>query len=338
MTNPQIFNIETAALAIELESTEVAEKSGFCILGCIEFVFWVRFLMPSIGFEIRKAVYADRMFNANNRAPSAVLPNMPEPTAAITNPGPGLLQSTQSEMHSFSSIIPDWCSPKAVFPPIGKPHTSPKTKAEAHSGGIPVSAENGAPISLPQTFPNPARSSMADTQRNGKSAGISRFTQMSSPLETEIGDIVGWRSRNTDRAAEIKNIAYRGESSEIFVFGRVLTWEYVFTGETSHIIWYDKIYVENGEIYMKRKKLRESPSVTSLARESSVFLLGDHEMTVNGCVKVVSYSPENVRLQNCDGFLDVKGKGLTVGTYFGSEIKLKGTICEIKFSEDGCDA
>ncbi len=70
-----------------------------------------------------------------------------------------------------------------------------------------------------------------------------------------------------------------------------------------------------------------------LKRESSLFILGDRELNVSGCKKVVSYSPELVRLKNCDGYLDVSGKALTVASCFGAEIKLCGVITEIKFSE-----
>ncbi len=67
-------------------------------------------------------------------------------------------------------------------------------------------------------------------------------------------------------------------------------------------------------------------------KESSIFVLGNREMSVCGCKKVVNYSPELVRLENCDGYLDITGHGLTIASCFGSEIKLSGSICEIKFS------
>ncbi len=87
---------------------------------------------------------------------------------------------------------------------------------------------------------------------------------------------------------------------------------------------------------MKSKKIKVSALLgeQGIGKESSVFVLGDREMSVCGCKKVVSYSSEFVRLANCDGFLDVRGKELQVASCFGSEIRLSGRICEIKFSEE----
>ncbi len=88
----------------------------------------------------------------------------------------------------------------------------------------------------------------------------------------------------------------------------------------------------------KRSKLKKLAlsgmlSEQGFRHESSLFVLGDRELTVSGCKKVVSYSPECVRLKNCDGYLEVAGKALSVASCFGAEIKLCGEICEIKFTE-----
>ncbi len=81
-----------------------------------------------------------------------------------------------------------------------------------------------------------------------------------------------------------------------------------------------------------RPKISTLLGERGIGKESSIFVLGNREMSVCGCNKVVSYSPCLVRLENCDGFLDIIGKELQVASCFGSEIKLSGMICEIKFS------
>ncbi len=90
---------------------------------------------------------------------------------------------------------------------------------------------------------------------------------------------------------------------------------------------------------MKRKKLRLSGLADGniFGKESSVFLLGDREVTVCGCEKVVSYAPDRVQVKLCDGTVEVCGCGLTLSSCFGEEIKLSGVVNDIKISGDGCD-
>lgn len=84
----------------------------------------------------------------------------------------------------------------------------------------------------------------------------------------------------------------------------------------------------------KRKKLSGRRGVTSgggIKKQSSVFAVSDREITLCECNKVLEYTPETVRLCNCDGVVEIYGCGLTVSTYFGNEIKLSGKIECIKF-------
>lgn len=96
-----------------------------------------------------------------------------------------------------------------------------------------------------------------------------------------------------------------------------------------------KTYVTGEKIFMvKRKKLsgrRAGPSDRGFKKRSSVFAVSDREITLCECNKVLEYTPETVRLCNCDGIVEINGCGLTVSTYFGNEIKLSGKIECIKF-------
>ncbi len=96
-----------------------------------------------------------------------------------------------------------------------------------------------------------------------------------------------------------------------------------------------KTYVAGEKIFMmKRKKItaiRGIPPGGGLKRQSSVFAVSDREVTLCECNKVLEYTPETVRLCNCDGVVEICGCGLTVSTYFGNEIKLAGKIECIKF-------
>ncbi len=90
---------------------------------------------------------------------------------------------------------------------------------------------------------------------------------------------------------------------------------------------------------MKKRNVRNKKIISGMlegqgiGKESSIFVVGNREVSVCGCKKVVSYSYEFVRLASCDGVIDIYGAELEVASCFGSEIKLSGRIHKISFSE-----
>ena len=69
----------------------------------------------------------------------------------------------------------------------------------------------------------------------------------------------------------------------------------------------------------------------------SAFVVFGKEMTVCGCEKVVCYTDERVVLGMRGGKLTAEGKDLTVATFFGSEIKIRGDVRAAIFTENGED-
>lgn len=69
----------------------------------------------------------------------------------------------------------------------------------------------------------------------------------------------------------------------------------------------------------------------------SAFVVFGKEMTVCGCERVICYTDERVVLGMRGGRLTAEGKSLTVATFFGSEIKIRGDVRAALFTEDGED-
>lgn len=67
----------------------------------------------------------------------------------------------------------------------------------------------------------------------------------------------------------------------------------------------------------------------------SAFVVFGKEMTVCGCERVISYTDECVVLGMKGGRLTAEGKDLTVATFFGSEIRIRGDVRAALFTENG---
>lgn len=67
----------------------------------------------------------------------------------------------------------------------------------------------------------------------------------------------------------------------------------------------------------------------------SAFVVFGEEMTVCGCERVICYTEEKVVLGMRGGRLTAVGKNLTVATFFGSEIKIRGDVRAAVFTENG---
>lgn len=90
---------------------------------------------------------------------------------------------------------------------------------------------------------------------------------------------------------------------------------------------------------MKREKegLKKSLSdIFELPQEmfgntSSITVTSNIEILVNECRGVLVYELNEIQLRLCDMILKIYGSNLTLKTYFGSQISIKGKIDELKF-------
>ncbi len=123
---------------------------------------------------------------------------------------------------------------------------------------------------------------------------------------------------------------------------------YVFKSKASHIVfWGDhapyfgysiKTYVTGEKIFMEKRKkpVGEPYAHRGRIKQSSAFIVSNREITLCECTKVIEYTPDMIKLCNCDGVIEIYGGGLTVSTYFGNEIKLSGKIESIRFVGYSC--
>ncbi len=69
----------------------------------------------------------------------------------------------------------------------------------------------------------------------------------------------------------------------------------------------------------------------TLVRTSAVNLTSDCEALVVGCRRIREYRGDRVVLTLCDGELTIEGEGLTMRTYFGSQIRICGRITGVTY-------
>lgn len=63
-------------------------------------------------------------------------------------------------------------------------------------------------------------------------------------------------------------------------------------------------------------------------------LRGQSALTVRGCGKILTYTPELIRIQRRRGVLCVKGRRLCCTSYFIGALGIDGWIREISFEEE----
>ena len=85
----------------------------------------------------------------------------------------------------------------------------------------------------------------------------------------------------------------------------------------------------------KNKKLppQEERSTPRLPLKASAMLLSRREVTVSGCRRITEYGSARIRLAVCEGTVTVEGRGLTVHTYRGDELTVRGWLTSITFED-----
>ena len=87
-----------------------------------------------------------------------------------------------------------------------------------------------------------------------------------------------------------------------------------------------------------RKKNRSSDGCAETERTSAgaaAMVLARRQVTVSGCRRIIEYSAVRVRLAIEGGELIIEGRGLTVYTYCGDELVIRGVLDGVKFAESG---
>ncbi len=86
---------------------------------------------------------------------------------------------------------------------------------------------------------------------------------------------------------------------------------------------------------MKNKKLppQKDPPTPRLPLKTSAMLLSRQEVTVSGCRRITEYGSARIRLAICEGTVTVEGRGLTVHTYRGDELTVRGWLTAITFED-----
>ena len=85
----------------------------------------------------------------------------------------------------------------------------------------------------------------------------------------------------------------------------------------------------------KRKEKKCGNGEVSAGVNRSVSAISNRSVTVSGCRRIDEYSSCRIRLTLVDIVLTVTGRGLTVNTYCGEDMEIKGWISSVGFSEDG---
>ena len=57
---------------------------------------------------------------------------------------------------------------------------------------------------------------------------------------------------------------------------------------------------------------------------------GEHQLIVNGCRKILEYSPRRIRLSVKGFSLIISGEGLICSSYFERAVGIEGVICSIQ--------
>ena len=66
---------------------------------------------------------------------------------------------------------------------------------------------------------------------------------------------------------------------------------------------------------------------------ATAMVLSRRSVTVSGCRRIIEYGSVRVRIATLDGELTVEGRGLTVYTYCGDELVIRGCLNGIYFEK-----
>ncbi len=89
---------------------------------------------------------------------------------------------------------------------------------------------------------------------------------------------------------------------------------------------------------MKKRKIvqapyRRPPLADLLPTGELVVLYGDRRMTVQGCRKILAYSPTEIRLQLKHRQVCVTGEGLGCSSFSGGCTTLQGRIRSVEYQD-----
>ena len=79
------------------------------------------------------------------------------------------------------------------------------------------------------------------------------------------------------------------------------------------------------------KSLDLQPDI--LERDNLIEIRGRNKITVRGKCRILSYSPDSVRLKTQDGELNIIGKRLFCSSYSRGSIEIDGLISDLSFKE-----
>lgn len=79
------------------------------------------------------------------------------------------------------------------------------------------------------------------------------------------------------------------------------------------------------------KSLDIQPDISE--RDNLIEIRGQHKITVRGTCRIISYSPDEVRLRTQRGELDIRGKRLFCSAYSTGSIEIEGLINDLSFKE-----
>ena len=86
---------------------------------------------------------------------------------------------------------------------------------------------------------------------------------------------------------------------------------------------------------LKNRKNRSTDTAPSpkTTINPSAMLLSRREVTVLGCRRITEYGSTKIKLSVSEGYITVEGRGLTVQTYQGDELTVRGWLTGIFFDD-----
>lgn len=79
-----------------------------------------------------------------------------------------------------------------------------------------------------------------------------------------------------------------------------------------------------------RENAEKEPRIPPMA---SALMLSRREVTVAGCRRIIEYGSARIRISVREGEITVEGRGLTVRTYRGDELTVRGWLSGIFFDD-----
>ncbi len=72
-----------------------------------------------------------------------------------------------------------------------------------------------------------------------------------------------------------------------------------------------------------------------LAGEMRVEVRGRNVLFLQGCRRILSYAPEEIRLAAAQCHISVKGRRLTCTSFYGGNVTVEGLITAVAYEEKG---